>query len=252
MILHKNLSRFKLVTFDITDTLLKFKRPPAIQYAKKASAFGYHNVNQLLLYENFRIHFKRMDKLYPNFGSNSILPWDDWWRQLVVDVFHSTDSTIPERDIIKIANELIDDFATKECWSKLPGANDLVENIKTNVKSVGVISNFDPRIGIIVKQMGLPKFDFILDSYRAGVRKPDRSIFEKALKLSNCECSPHEALHIGNTPKLDYIGAKQAGWSSLLITDEICDLKKHSEICSNHIFSSILELNSALERTNIW
>lgn len=251
MILQKNLSRFKLVTFDITDTLLKFKRPPAIQYAKKASDFGYHNVDQIKLAENFRKHFKQMDQLYPNFGSNTNMTWDNWWKKLVIDVFHSTDTSIPNDDIEKIANELIRVFGTIECWVKLPGANELVETMKKHVKKIGVVSNFDPRISEIVKEMCLPEFDFVLDSYRAGVRKPDKRLFEMAIELSNCNCCPSEALHIGNTPKLDYVGAKEAGWSSLLVSGGTDEWKKYSEINSNHVFETLLNVNRALESTVI-
>lgn len=244
----KNLARFKLVTFDITDTLLKFKRPPAIQYAKKASDYGYRNVNQLKISENFRIHYKNMDKVHPNFGCHTNLLWNDWWKELVIEVFLSTDPSIPREDVEKIAIELIHDFSTSDCWTKLVGADDIVNKIKTHVETVGVISNFDPRIETIIETMELPKFNFIIGSYEACCKKPEKRIFEKALKL--CNCQANEALHIGNTPTLDYIGSKEAGWSSILITNEK-NWTKHTDINPAHVFESIPHFIKALETTSI-
>ena len=105
---------------------------------------------------------------------------------------------------------------------------------------VGIISNSDDRIGLVLQSLGLcassrrfsqgierevlikkdaNDFDFLALSYDVGVTKPDRQIFDAA-KL--CAALPdaepnveHVYLHVGNDPVEDYQAAKQAGWKSV-------------------------------------
>ena len=49
----------------------------------------------------------------------------------------------------------------------------------------------------------------------AGARKPEPGIFAAA--LSEADCRPAEALHVGDTPEEDLAGARAAGIRCLLI-----------------------------------
>ena len=48
-----------------------------------------------------------------------------------------------------------------------------------------------------------------------GVAKPDPAIFERA--LARAGVAPHEALHVGDSLREDYHGARAAGLSALLL-----------------------------------
>jgi HAD superfamily hydrolase (TIGR01549 family) len=57
--------------------------------------------------------------------------------------------------------------------------------------------------------------DHIIIGGQEPEQKPARSIFEKALKLANCEA--HEAIHVGDSLAADIAGAHNSGLSSVWI-----------------------------------
>lgn len=66
----RNLSRFKLISFDFTQTLVRFSNPPHKQYMLSANNFlkAEEYFDERLVKKNFRHEFRRMTHLYPNFG----------------------------------------------------------------------------------------------------------------------------------------------------------------------------------------
>jgi HAD superfamily hydrolase (TIGR01549 family) len=57
--------------------------------------------------------------------------------------------------------------------------------------------------------------DHIIIGGQEPEQKPARSIFDKALKLANCEA--HEAIHVGDSLKADVAGAHNSGITSVWI-----------------------------------
>lgn len=57
--------------------------------------------------------------------------------------------------------------------------------------------------------------DYIIIGGQEPEQKPARSIFEKALKLANCEA--HEAIHVGDSLQADIAGARNSGITSVWI-----------------------------------
>lgn len=83
--------------------------------------------------------------------------------------------------------------------------------------SLVAVSNWDCSLSAVLERCGLGGLlDGAVSSAAAGARKPDPAIFEPALELA--ECSPDEALHVGDTPEEDVEGARAAGIRALLIT----------------------------------
>lgn len=221
-VLAKNLKRFKIVTFDCTNTLFYFKNPPEVQYLKTAELFGLKKelFDKNLMKKNFRKQFKELNQTYPNFGRDSI-SYKRWWELLVLNVFaNSSHEPIKKEIFMPIATKLFDQYKTKDCWEKFDKANELITALKDAGKIVGVISNFDPRLHDLINDMELPKLDFVITSYEAGVEKPNPLIFNEAIKASNVRINPFEALHIGNELEKDFDGARVAEWSSILINSE--------------------------------
>jgi YjjG family noncanonical pyrimidine nucleotidase len=81
-------------------------------------------------------------------------------------------------------------------------------------------------------------FDMILCSEDVGVNKPNRRVFEEALKRTNC--LPENALMIGDNLEADIIGAQKVGIATILfdpkdehstqISPKILDLKDLQEL----------------------
>lgn len=161
-----------------------------------------------------------MSKEHSNFGRDTPnMKWQSWWLHLVAKTFYCVDASIPQDKLQIIAQELLIKFRTSACWTHMNCASELVQCFRQAGKCVGVISNFDPSLPQVLSAMGLDsKFDFILTSYEAGIMKPNPGIFE--IPVKRLQIAPSEALHIGNKFDIDYLGARNSGWSSLLVQSQ--------------------------------
>lgn len=70
------------------------------------------------------------------------------------------------------------------------------------------------RLDVLLHNMKIAHyFDFVINSYDAGIEKPNIEIFKRAMKESDIEgLKPKECLHIGHSILPDYVGAQKAGW----------------------------------------
>lgn len=246
----QNLRQFKLVTFDITDTLLRFRRHPAIEYAKVAASLGYPEVNQEKVNDQFKVQFKYMHSNYPNFGRTTDMNWKHWWEMLIIRIFQASEPSLSKNEIKRISDRLIELYSSPEPWEKIQGADEIVTIARENVASVGVISNFDPRLNDLVVNIDLPKFDFIVNSYDGGAAKPSVKIFNHAINRAQSftKAMPYNSLHMGDGPIYDYIGARHSGWYSLLFANNSNEWKNVSEVKENHVFRNIPHLIETLDK----
>ncbi|KAH8265783.1 hypothetical protein KR038_000421, partial [Drosophila bunnanda] len=241
----QNLKRFRLVTFDVTDTLLRLEEPMR-HYQQTAADCGVAGVDRGHLERCFRQQFSAMCREHPNFGSQSPdLNWQQWWMQLVARTFGCVDDRLTPDQLAKIGHRLIAHFRTNACWSHIEGARELVQRVRVAGKCVGVISNFDPSLSQVLTAMGYAgKFDFVLTSYEAGVMKPDSRIFN--IPLQRLSIQAEQALHIGNKLDMDYAGALNSGWSGLLVDEE-----GRTGSDRRHTFVSLASLLQALDTQQI-
>lgn len=81
---------------------------------------------------------------------------------------------------------------------------------------LGVVSNSDGRVEGLLEEEGLrPYFDFVIDSARVGVEKPDPRIFRLACERAGVE--PHEAAYVGDLYEVDVVGARAVGMRAFLV-----------------------------------
>jgi FMN phosphatase YigB (HAD superfamily) len=52
-----SLSRFRLITFDVTDTLIKFRTAPGKQYGEIGALFGVHSDDHHDLVSSFKFNW---------------------------------------------------------------------------------------------------------------------------------------------------------------------------------------------------
>ncbi|KOB74938.1 Haloacid dehalogenase [Operophtera brumata] len=136
----------KLVTFDATNTLLKFRIPPWQYYALVARDYGFTGSDDALEAQ-MKDSLKLMSKQHPNFGQSDV-NWRCWWHKVVKLTFKNH---LPASvDVDKIAMQLIDEFRTTKCWTVAYGSSKLLQLLKKNGVTIGVLSNFDPRLNDIL------------------------------------------------------------------------------------------------------
>uniref|UniRef100_A0A0A9ZAN0 Haloacid dehalogenase-like hydrolase domain-containing protein 3 n=1 Tax=Lygus hesperus TaxID=30085 RepID=A0A0A9ZAN0_LYGHE len=213
---------YKLITFDVTGTLLK---PKSVfkTYADFAKRCGIQ-VEPTDLTNGFKMAFKTMDVNHPNFGLESGLGWRAWWSSVVKETFKNA---VPEETgrIDSVANDLIEHYAKGSAWSMEPQSIDVLKSLKSTGAHLGVISNFDPRLHRILRENDLSEFfSFVLTSYEAKCTKPNVAIFRCAAEIfkqqSGVPLIGEEALHVGDNYDLDYMAARGAGWQSILVSSK--------------------------------
>ncbi|KAF2644864.1 haloacid dehalogenase [Massarina eburnea CBS 473.64] len=150
-----------------------------------------------------------------------------------------------------------------------------------NKTVVGIITNSDDRVPSVLESFGLrigPRrvgssaqrrveattdddISFVVLSYDVGVEKPNREMFQAAEEMlketlaengegvEDTNIEDYEKLYVGDEFKKDYVGAKSAGWHSVLLDrerklnepldsvkatelEEGCDYKEPVQVCS--------------------
>lgn len=241
------LSRLKLITFDVTDTLLKFKYSVGKQYGEIGAMYGISCDNNTLN-NNFVVHWRRMKQEHPNFGLYSGMGWENWWKNVVKHTFKDCGTNIEDKQLKNVCEHLINVYKTSSCWQQCYGASNLLSYIRSKGIPMGIISNFDPRLHQILFNMKISHFfQFILTSYETGAEKPDVKMFEKAMTISKLRhLEPEECLHVGNKRSLDYEGARASGWHGVLIDNNTSGGLKTNNMNENYLFASLYHLQSFL------
>lgn len=213
-------SRFRLVTFDATNTLLKFKEPVGQAYSGVASLYGVTSDPKKLT-SSFKREWKHMLAQHPNFGCYDGLTSQDWWSELVRRTFlHSGCASVSDGKMTLIATHLFESYKTSHCWAVDKGAESILKKLKLTGHKVGMISNTDERLDAVLRNVGLRQyFDFVIASAVARVEKPSKEVFSLALSHASQgdDIKPYEALHVGDDVELDYCASRRAGWNGALL-----------------------------------
>jgi len=94
--------------------------------------------------------------------------------------------------------------------SPIPGAAELLDFLKGKGYLLAVISNNDGYTEEKCEEVGIRRYlDFVFDSTRLDMVKPDRRIFKYAAEKMGI--SPSDAVHIGDMYGTDVMGALNAG-----------------------------------------
>jgi putative hydrolase of the HAD superfamily len=133
----------------------------------------------------------------------------DWWREVVEKVLAEIAPTLSELDRDNFFEIAYEHFAEAGVWELYPEVVDVLEKLRTRFQ-LGVVSNFDGRLRMILEHLGISKFfSHIFVSSEVGADKPDAEIFRRALRFM--ELPPNEALHVGDDPEGDWKAATASG-----------------------------------------
>ncbi|MBI4540031.1 MAG: HAD-IA family hydrolase [Gemmatimonadetes bacterium] len=104
-----------------------------------------------------------------------------------------------------------------DLWTRvLPGTPEALDALRARGLRLGVISNADGRVALLLERAGLLGFfETVVDSGLVGVEKPDPAIFQIALQRLGI--APNQALYVGDLYPVDVLGARGAGMHALLV-----------------------------------
>jgi putative hydrolase of the HAD superfamily len=107
-------------------------------------------------------------------------------------------------------------FSQPDAWLIYEDVIPTVQTLEQMGLKLAVVSNWDERLVGLLDRLGLaPYFDEIVVSAAVGAHKPDRRIFEQAIRL--LDVSPGETLHIGDSAREDLAGARASGLNAVRV-----------------------------------
>jgi putative hydrolase of the HAD superfamily len=204
----------KAVFFDAAGTLITPVRPVGQTYTSFAKNYGME-VSSFEVSQRFRTCFAASPPL--TFGPVSHGSFEqferDWWKNIVQCVFQPL-GRFEQFDLF--FTELFSYFARPEAWTLYPDVVETLSALQKRGLALDVISNFDSRLIEILAGLGMAGcFKEVFISSRVGHAKPERQIFEAALRRHNLAAG--EAMHVGDSEKNVLYGAANAGLLGVLI-----------------------------------
>ncbi len=197
----------KAVFFDGAGTLFHLPKGVGHHYALVGRRMGL-NFDSVALDHAFAAVWNGMP-----WRATTRVPREDddkgWWAELVDRVIEEVAPKTRDLDRDAFFEVAYSHFAEAGVWELYPGALEVLEALHSQFQ-LGVVSNFDGRLRMVLEQLGISKyFREVVISSEVGADKPDPFIFQRAAELAGV--LPNEALHVGDDPVRDWQGAANAG-----------------------------------------
>jgi putative hydrolase of the HAD superfamily len=197
----KSQGPIRAVTLDVGGTLVRPWPSVGHVYAELAAPFGYAGIEPGRLNEAFgRAWEQRGDFDYSRAA----------WRGLVTESFGALEIEVSEECFAGI----YEGFGRARTWREYDDVRPALAALTEQGIRLGIISNWDERLRPLLAEMGLlEKVEAVVVSQEIGARKPARESFAAAARLIGF--SPGEILHVGDSRREDFEGARAAGFEAL-------------------------------------
>ena len=140
----------------------------------------------------------------------------------------------------RIARRVYDAFGDPGRWRAYPDVMPAFTRLRERGLSLGIVSNWDLRLGSLLHGLGLGRLlDTIVSSADVGLRKPDPRIFE--LACDRLGLVPGEAAHVGDHLYADVTGAEAVGMVPVLI-----DRHPGAEVHAERFLRTLDDIESVL------
>ncbi len=207
----------RAVLFDAAGTLIGLREPVGVTYARFAADAG-ARVPAARLEEAFaRCRARAAPMVFPG----ETLPRAEaeerlWWRRLVDDTFRAADGGALPRDPDALFDRLFEHYAGSAAWELVPGAREALLGLRARGLATGIVSNFDQRQRRGLRALAVHHlFDCVALPAEVGAAKPDRAIFDAALKRLGI--AGQDAVYVGDGAEAE--GARGAGLRPIEVTE---------------------------------
>lgn len=207
----------KVIFLDAVGTLFGVRGSVGEAYSAIANRFGV-KASAMALNDAFFQAFSTAEPLiFPETDPEEIPQCEfEWWRLIALRTFQHVGVLNQFKDFTDFFDQLYNYFATAQPWFIYPDVLPALSTWQRAGIQLGIVSNFDSRIDLVLKALKLDEFfGSVTISTQVGAAKPEPKIFAAALEKHRCH--PQEAWHIGDSLKEDYHGAKAAGLRAILL-----------------------------------
>ncbi len=218
----------KVIFLDAAGTLFDVRGSVGEVYQKLAKDFGVTVDSEELNAAFFQSFADSNQMAFPGRELAEIPQLEfEWWLAVATKAFQIAGVFNQFSDFPRFFAELYAHFATAAPWFVYPDVFPALNRWQKQGIELAVVSNFDSRLYPVLKSLGLAEyFTSVTISTEVGAAKPDSQIFRAALQKHNCLAE--NVLHIGDSFKADYCGARSAGLDAVWLNrqQEILDLSK--------------------------
>jgi len=195
-------SKIRAVFFDAEGTLLHIHPSVGHIYAQVARAYGLEVAPQEMQRRFGQVF--RSQRLRQGLSPESC--YENWKQIFLETVEHFGPLADPDRAF----EECYQAFARREFFALSPGTREVLAELHRSGRKLGVISNWDARLPLLLEDFGLaPFFQVVLTSCEVGLAKPDPRLFLEGCRV--LRVLPEEALMVGDNLEEDVLGARKAG-----------------------------------------
>ena len=204
----------KAIFFDFYNTLVRFW-PPLDQIQMAAcQEFGFNIEPEAISYgySVADVYFNRENEIKPlaTRTEEERTAFFAQYEQILLENAGLSVSLDLARQIWQIAISVPKDFIAFD------DTLESLERLRGKGYCLGVVSNLRRDMDQLCRNLGMsPYLDFCLTSADVGAEKPDPAIFRAALKQAGV--MPSEAVHVGDQPRSDMVGARGAGLHAILL-----------------------------------
>jgi putative hydrolase of the HAD superfamily len=210
----------KVIFLDAAGTLFDVRGSVGEVYGKFARSWGITVSNEDLNTAFFQSFASASPMAFPGIEVAKIPELEfEWWQAVAAKAFEIAGVFNQFSDFPKFFVELYAHFATAEPWFVYPDVLPALNKWQQQGIELAVVSNFDSRIYAVLKALNLAEyFTSVTISTEVGAAKPQSQIFTVALQKHNSIAE--NVLHIGDSFKADYCGAKAAGLKAIWLNRE--------------------------------
>ena len=200
----------ELITFDIGGTLLSPYPSVGEAYAEELHELGFVS-DPNRLQERFTHALRQWMQLH---GQANTRDDKENWRCIVRETIAL--ENIPESEFDRVFEHLYEAFAHANRWSIHDGTRRTLQTLTDLGYRLAVASNNDSRARQVHKEHQLIDFfEALFLSGEIGFEKPDKRFFAHIAQATNLP--PERILHVGDSPRHDFEGARNAGMKAFLI-----------------------------------
>uniref|UniRef100_A0A0N4Z202 Haloacid dehalogenase-like hydrolase domain-containing protein 3 n=1 Tax=Parastrongyloides trichosuri TaxID=131310 RepID=A0A0N4Z202_PARTI len=224
-----NKSSIKVISFDVTDTIIRLKLSPALIYKKIGDEYKL-NLNEKMIESKFKDSFKKYQKVLPNYGykkGGSKV----WWSKVIYESCGIEKNPITE----EFCNQCYEEFNSSKYYELINDKTPEILGKLGKQYTLIVTSNSDERIKVILRELLKKEYfnDYIISSEN-GYGKPDARVFQKICEKFNC--LPENIIHIGDNIIKDYNSIEKFGGHGILFSNN----DKYNSISSLNQLTEIL------------
>lgn len=203
-------ARIRAVLFDAGATLLHPSPPVEEVYARELAAdgtrFSGEALAEALAAAWSEVHAEGGPNRYGGVRGEA-----DFWRAFLNRVRGRLDGGVVSPSAFA---RLAAHFHDPDAWAVYPDVAETLDALAARGLALGIVSNWDSYLPSLLDALGLsPRFATVAVSAIEETGKPDPEIFRRA--CARLGFAPEVCLHVGDSIREDYDGARAAGLSAL-------------------------------------